>query len=156
MEFDTLKQLVQALEGRGVRYAIFGAVAMTLHGLVRTTEDLDLFLAPTAENVARLRAALYDVYDDPHIDEISAEDLLGDYPSVRYVPPDGSFYIDILVRLGDAFTFADLETVRVPLEGLAATVVSPRTLYRMKKESVRLKDQADAEMLRRRFDLEND
>jgi hypothetical protein len=156
MDFEVLKRLIAALEARMVNYAIFGAVAMTLHGLVRATEDLDLFVAPNAANIARLRDALKDVFDDPHVDEITSADLLGEYPSIRYTPPGGSLYLDILTRLGDVFTFDDLETERVPFEGLTATVVSPRTLYRMKKDTVRLRDRADAEMLRRQFRLEPD
>ena len=66
--------------------------------------------------------------DDPEIDNITAEDLLGDYPAVRYTPPTGSFYIDILMRLGEAFAFADLETERVPYGTLTVTVVTPRML----------------------------
>ena len=151
-----LKRVIAALEARGVEYAIFGAIAMTLHGLVRATEDLDVFVAPDPTNIDRLRHALRDVFDDPHIDEITAVDLLGDYPSVRYAPPLSSFYMDILTRLGEAFAFADLETQRVPVDGLTATVVTPRMLYRMKKGTVRLKDRADAEMLRRQFKLESD
>jgi hypothetical protein len=58
MDFDVLKRLIGALESRGVVYAIFGAVAMTLHGLVRATEDLDLFVRPETGNVERLRLAL--------------------------------------------------------------------------------------------------
>jgi hypothetical protein len=154
VDFAILKRLIAALEARGVCYAIFGAIAMNLHGLVRATEDLDLFVEPEAANVDRLRQALRDVWDDPEIEQISAGDLLGDYPSVRYAPPQSSFYLDILTRLGDAFAFADLETVRVPFDGLTTTVVTPRMLYRMKKDTVRLKDRADAEMLRRQFGLE--
>jgi hypothetical protein len=156
VDFEVLKRVLAALEARGVEYAIFGAIAMTLHGLVRTTEDLDIFVAPDPANIDRLRDALRDVFDDPHIDEITAADLLGDYPSVRYAPPQSSFYMDILTRLGEAFAFADLETQRVPVDGLTATVVTPRMLYRMKKGTVRLKDRADAEMLKRQFKLESD
>ena len=151
-----MKRLLAALEARGVVYAIFGAVALALHGLVRTTEDLDLFVAPEAGNIAKLRDALRDVFADPLIGEISTEDLLGSYPSVRYTPPNGSFYLDILTRLGEAFTFADLETQRVPIDDLTVTVVTPGTLYRMKRDTVRLKDRADAELLRRQFGLDSD
>jgi hypothetical protein len=132
------------LESRGVVYAIFGVVAMTLHGLVRTTEGLDLFVRPKAENIEGLRLALHDVFDDVQIDQITTADLLGDYPSIRYTPPDGTLYIDILTRLGDAFTFDDLDVERLPVEDIHATVVTPRTLYRMKKDTLRLKDRADA------------
>jgi hypothetical protein len=154
VDFAVLRRLVAALEARGVRYAIFGAVAMNLHGLVRTTEAVDIFVAPEAANIDRLRHALHDVFEDPEIEKITAADLLGEYPSVRYAPPDASFYLDILTRLGETFAFADLETTRVPFDGLTVTAVTPRMLYRMKKDTVRLKDRADAEMLRRQFLLE--
>jgi len=47
--------------------------------------------------------------------------------------PSGTFHLDILTRLGEAFHFEDLETQRVPFEELSVTVVTPSTLYRMKK-----------------------
>jgi hypothetical protein len=121
----------------------------------RSTEDLDVFVAPAAENVERLKRALHSVFDDPSIDEISAGDLLGDYPAVQYVPPEGAFHLDILTRLGAAFRWEDLEVLRAGFEGLTVSVVSPRTLYRMKRDTVRAKDRADAEVLRRRFRLED-
>lgn len=79
--------------------------------------------------------------------------MLGDYPAVQYVPPTGAFRLDLLTRLGEAFSFADLEIERVPFDDLTVSVVSPRTLYLMKRDTVRLKDRADAEMLRQRFDV---
>ena len=156
MDFDVLDRVLAALESRGVKYAIFGAVALSLHGLVRNTEDLDIFIAPERSNVEQLKAALRDVVDDPEIDNITAEDLLGDCPAVRYTPPTGSFYIDILTRLGEAFAFADLETERVPYGTLTVTVVTARMLYKMKKDTVRGKDRIDADALRRTFNWEED
>lgn len=155
MDFATVKQVLSAFEREGVRYAIFGAAALNLHGLARFTEDLDVFLDPTADNVAALRRALSSVFDDPSIDQITAEDLLGDYPAVQYVPPAGTFHLDVLTRLGQAFTYADLERMRVPFDDLTVTVVSPRTLYRMKRDTVRLKDKADAALLKERFGIED-
>jgi hypothetical protein len=58
--------------------------------------------------------------------------------------------------LGDAFRFDDLDIVRMPFEDLTVSVASPATLYRMKRNTVRLKDRADAEMLKRRFNLNED
>ncbi len=156
VDFEVIKRLLAGLEREQVRYAIFGAVALNLHGLARFTEDLDLFVEPEAKNIERLRAALRTVVDDPEIENITAEDLLGDYPAVQYVPPDGSFQVDILTRLGTAFSFADLEIERVSIDGLVVSVVTPRTLYNMKKDTVRLKDRADAQMLKERFSLTDD
>jgi len=153
MDFDVLKRVLAALETRGVRYAIFGAVARNIHGLARSTEDLDLFVEPEASNIERLRLALHDAIDDPDIDDITATDLLGDYPAVQYVPPSGAFRIDILTRLGEVYRFSDLETERVVYEELSLTVVTPRMLYRMKRDTVRPKDKIDAAALRLRFDV---
>ena len=153
MDYDTTKQVLAALERHEVHYVVFGAAALNLHGLARFTEDLDLFIAPERENIERLKRALHDVFDDPQLDEISADDLLGDYPAVQYVPPTGTFRLDLLTRLGDAFSFADLEVERMPFDELTVSVASPRTLYLMKRDTVRLKDRADAEMLRQRFDV---
>jgi hypothetical protein len=153
VDFDRLQALLAALERERVDYAIFGAVALNLHGFARFTEDLDLFIAPNAENIERLKRALKAVFEDSSIEEITAIDLLGGYPAVQYVPPDGPFHIDIVTRLGTAFSFADLETERAPFGDLLVTVVTPRTLYRMKRDTIRLKDRADAELLKQRFDL---
>ena len=154
MDFEILKRVLAAFEARGVRYAIIGAVAMNLHGLARSTEDLDIFIEPEAGNIERLKLALHDAIDDPDIDEITAADLLGEYPAVQYVPPDGAFHLDILTRLGDAFAFSELETERVPYEDLLVTAVTPRMLYRMKRDTVRPKDAADAAAIRQRFRID--
>lgn len=156
MELEVTKAVLAALEREKVRYVVFGAVAINLLGLSRATEDLDLFIEPERENIERLKTALRSVFADPCIDEISAEDLMGDYPAVQYVPPVGDFHLDILTRLGEAFLFHDLEAIRVDLDGLLVSVASPRTLYRMKRGTIRAKDWGDAEALRRRFNLEDE
>ena len=154
VNYDKTRDVLAAFEREGVVYAIFGAVALNLHGLARATQDLDIFVSPIEENISKLRAALRSVFDDPHIDEITAEDLLGDYPAVQYVPPQGTFFLDILTRLGEAFTFDDLETERVDFDGIEVTVVTPEMLYRMKCSTVRPQDRADAFRLADHFGFE--
>ena len=156
MDFEAAKQVLAAFEREGVRYAVFGAAALNLHGLARFTEDLDLFIAPTADNIERLRRALQSVFNDPDIEQITAADLLGDYPAIQYVPPEGTFHLDLLTRLGEAFAYDDLEVVRLPFEDVTVSVVSPRTLYAMKKDTVRLKDRADAALLKERFRIDEE
>lgn len=156
MDFDSTKKVLEALERERVKYVVFGAAAINLLGLPRATQDLDIFIAPETENVGRLKAALRSVFDDPHIEEIQADDLIGEYPSVEYVPPQGTFHIDILTRLGEAFRFEDLESQRIDFQGILVSVATPKTLYRMKKSTIRLKDKADAFMLKERFQIEDD
>ena len=83
MDYELTKRVLSASHAHSVEYKVFGGVALNLHGLARATEDLDIFVAPNADNIARLRAALRSVFADPEIDQITAEDLLGDYPAIQ-------------------------------------------------------------------------
>jgi len=150
---DDALRVIASLNEAGVDYVVVGGVALNLHGLVRATEDLDVFVRPDPANVERLRDALKRVWDDPSIDEITAEDLCGDYPAVRYGPPEGELYLDILTRLGEATQFTDLEVEEKDVEGLVVRVATPRSLYRMKRGTVRAIDRADADALRAAFDV---
>lgn len=145
---------LRAFQAAGLEYVLIGAGAMAFHGIVRATEDLDLFIRATPENIERLRAALRAVYQgDPNINEISAEDLLGDYPAVRYYPPSGDLYFDVLTRLGEVASFETVEAEIKEVDGTHIRVATPSALYRLKKGTVRLQDRTDAAALRERFDL---
>jgi hypothetical protein len=154
VNYAASRRILVAFEEEGVRYLVFGGVAMNLHGLPRFTEDLDVFIEPTRENVEAVKRALRRVYDDPNIEEISAEELVGDYPAVQYVPPEGDFHVDILTRLGEAFRFEDLEADETTLDGVNVKLVSPRTLFRMKRDTDRPKDRLDADGLRAKYGFE--
>lgn len=155
MNFDTFLALARALEARQVDYVLVGGMALAAHGLLRATEDIDLFVATDEGNVERLRAALRSVWDDPEIEGIQAADLAGEYPTVRYGPPDDSCVVDIIARLGTEIAYQDLEVETRLVEGVPVRVATPRTLYRMKRDTVRPIDQADAAALRDRFGLED-
>jgi hypothetical protein len=153
MDFDKFLEVLRALAREGVDYVLVGAVALGVHGIVRATEDVDLFIRPDGENVERLKRALRSVWDDPDIAGITADDLAGEYPTVRYGPPGEGFVIDLLSRLGSAFAFEDLESETMSVEGVPARVATPATLYRMKRGTLRPIDQADAAALREKFGL---
>lgn len=153
MDLQAARDVLAALEHHGVEYVLVGGLALGVHGLIRATEDIDLFVNPSSENIERIRAALHEVFQDPSIDEIRSEDLAGEYPVIRYLPPGTAFVIDLMGRVGEAFHYADLESERRSIEGVSITVATPRMLYRMKKDTLRPIDRADAEALRRRFGL---
>jgi hypothetical protein len=156
MSFERFLQVLRALDSHEVEYILVGGVALGVHGLIRATEDIDVFVRPSAENIGRLKAALRAIWNDPDIDQISVDDLAGEYPTVRYGPPGESFVIDLLARLGSAFSYDDLEYERAELEGVPVRVATPKTLYRMKKATVRSIDRADAAALREKFGLAED
>ncbi len=150
-------RVLRAFESAGLEYVLIGASAMGFHGLVRATEDLDLCIRAEPENIERLRRALRSVYDqDPHIEEITNEDLLGDYPAVRYYPPSGDLYFDILTRLGEAANYDTVERQDMQIAGVVVKVATPRALFRLKRGTLRPLDRADAIALRDQFGLEDD
>lgn len=155
MDLDEAKRILAAFEGENVQYVLVGSMAMAAQGLVRATRDLDFFVSPEPENVARLKRALKSLYDDdPNLDQISAEDLAGDYPAVEYVPPHGRYSIDILARLGEALRYDTLEFEELVLDGIRIRVATPAMLYRMKKDTARPQDRLDAETIRQEFGLD--
>jgi hypothetical protein len=156
MEFDKLVELADAMNQEGVEYILFGGAAVNLHGIFRATEDYDFFVRPHPENVAALKRALRRIWNDPQIDEIQDDDMIGSYPSVRYGPPVGEFTIDFVSRLGTAFAYDDLDAEVHNVNGIPIRLATPRTLIRMKRDTVRYKDKDDAEKLRAKFGVTDD
>lgn len=154
IDFKRVLQIVNAFNREGVDYKVFGGIAVILHGLPRNTEDADFFVDPSPENVARIKRALRSIWDDPNIDEIQEDDMIGDYPSFNYNPPNEEYGIDVVSRLGEAFAYADLAAETLEVEGVSVRVVTPETLYRMKKDTVRAHDKQDAAKLRDKFNLQ--
>ena len=157
MDRDEIIRVLRTFEAAGLEYVLIGAAAMGFHGLERATEDLDLFITATPENVERLRAALRQAYDgDPQVNEISSADLLGEYPAIRYFPPTGDLYFDVLTRLGEVASFENVEAEIKEVQGTSVRVATPLALYKMKKGTIREKDHVDAAALKERFNLKDE
>jgi hypothetical protein len=155
VQFDEVMAILEALQQENVDYVLVEGVAVGLHGFERATNDVDLFVRPTEDNVMRLRSALRRVFDDPSIDDIHAEDLAGEFPTIRYGPPEADFYVDILGRLGSAIAYDDLQAQDLDVAGVRVRLATPETLYRMKRDTVRPIDRIDAEVLKEAFRLKD-
>jgi hypothetical protein len=80
--------------------------------------------------------------------------VAGEYPTIRYGPPDADYFIDILGRLGTEIAFDDLAFEPLDVSGTRVNLATPRTLYRMKRDTVRPIDRVDAAVLKEAFRLE--
>ena len=157
MDRDELLILLRALEAAAVDYVLIGATAMGFHGVVRATEDVDMLVRAAPENIERLRAAPRAAFaNDPTVEEIRAEDLLGDYPAVRYYPPRGDLYLDMMTRLGEMASFDSVESELKEIDGVRVRVATPAALHRLKRGTVRAIDRQDAAALRERFGVVDD
>lgn len=155
MTLEEVKAVLAALVREGVDYVVIGSMAMAAQGLPRATQDLDLFVAPDLDNLEALKRALRSLFDDPSVEEIDPQELAGEYPAVEYVPPHGRYSLDFLTRLGEAFSWQDLEagSEMLHLGDLVIRVATPAMLYRMKKDTVRPQDRADAARIQEAFGL---
>lgn len=151
MVLETVKQVAQALWRHQVRYALVGGIALNLHGISRNTLDIDLVIPEDPGNLERLKQALDDVFHDPSIQDISASDLAS-YAVIRYGTPS-DFYIDIILRPGEMFSFEKIETEQVLIEGCPVSLATPAALVRMKSGTMRPQDAADAVCLREKYNL---
>ena len=136
---------------------MIGAMAMGMHGVVRATQDVDMLVRAEKGNIERIRIALRAAYpEDPFVEEIRDDDLLGDYAVVRYCPPSGEYYFDFIAKLGEMVTFESVESEVKDVEGIRIRVATPLALYRLKKGTIRPIDWQDATALRNQFQLEED
>ena len=86
---------------------------------------------------------------------VEDDDMIGDYPSFQYNPPDADYWIDVVSALGEAFAYADLPVTVIEIRGVKINVVTPQTLYDMKKNTIRYKDKIDAYNLRERYNVKD-
>ena len=81
---------------------------------------------------------------------------MGAYPAVRYYPPTGDLYFDVITRLGEAARFETVDREVKIVEGTRVSVATPAALYDLKKATARAKDHQDAVALRERFQLKDE
>lgn len=150
---EDLLRLAAELRRENVDYILVGGMALGFQGLVRATQDIDFFVRPDGANVEALKRAVRRAYDDPEVDDIRPTDL-DQYNVIRYGPPERDYLVDFIARLGEAFSYDDLVSEEMEMDGVWVRVATPRTLYLMKRDTVRPQDRADALALLEKFHLE--
>jgi predicted nucleotidyltransferase len=151
--FNKFLQVIEALEKEEVDYVLIGGFAIVLHGFPRFTQDLDLFIKSQENNVINLQKALYSVFEDETIYEITFTEL-EKYPVIRFGSQEG-FYIDILSKIGTEFSFEDMNYEEIIIEGRKVKIATPETLYKLKEKTYRAVDQNDLLFLQELIDKRN-
>jgi hypothetical protein len=64
VEAEFLQRLVAALDDAGIPYMVAGSLGSSFFGQARATNDADLVIAPTAEQLDRFLSTLGDWYFD--------------------------------------------------------------------------------------------
>jgi len=132
---DELLNALRAFENQSLEYVLIGATAMGFHGLVRATEDVDLLIRPTPENVERLRRALgAGIFRRPECRGYPHGGFAGRLPRCAILPAERRPFFDILTRLGDSARYETVESEVKEVEGVRVRVATPQALYRLKRD----------------------
>ena len=133
--------VIDSLNREGVDYVLIGGFAVVLHGSNRMTEDIDICIRNNEENVERLRKALFSVFKDESIEEITVPEL-ENYSVIRYGNQD-NFTMDIIGNLGEAFSIENIVSEQIEVDGVKVRIATLESLYKMKEKTYRPIDQMD-------------
>jgi len=127
-----------------VKFMIIGGVAIMLHGYVRLTEDLDLWVWANPENAAKIVKAL--IKFGAPMENISEEDFEKEEMIIQLgVKP---IRIDVTTKIeGITFEEAYPNAQKIEIDGKLLPVISINDLIKNKKASGRKKDLIDVERL---------
>lgn len=139
-----LVRVCRLLNQHGVRYLVVGGYACILHGLVRTTEDVDLLVEESVENYQRVIDALSEL-EDHAARELTPQD----FAENMVVKVADEVEVDISRRAWKVAYKEVAPRARVmELAGVQVPYLSLRDLI-ASKETYREQDQADLARLRR-------
>jgi predicted nucleotidyltransferase len=141
---EDVPRVCRLLNDAGARYLLVGGQAVLLHGVVRATRDIDIFVPRELENLERVLDALgelpYRIARELDAREVLQKPItiIGDDPRVDILTfAQGLSFDEAYERRCEI----DVDGVRLPYMGLD-------DLLRMKDTS-RLRDQSDLQSLRR-------
>ncbi len=138
------KEFLKLLNDRGVDYLVIGAYAVNFHGYIRSTDDIDIWIAIRPDNAHRLVEALRAFgFDVPKLrDELF---LLPD-KLVRLGSPPVRIEIATTIS-GVQFDECYSRSVEAVLDGITTRIISLADLRKNKRAAGRGKDLVDLEHL---------
>ena len=148
--------LLAILEDAGVEFIVIGGFAVSAHGHLRATKDLDIVPDPDPENLGRLAAALERLgarvqgTEDFSEDEVVQPDAAGLAQGGNFVLNTDHGRLDILQLVAPELEYADLGAAAIEdsVFGHAVRFCGYEDLVRMKEAASRPEDLIDLRRLR--------
>ena len=124
---------------------IVGGVAVALNGFVRTTEDIDILIEASAENVTRLLDELRN-FGEGHARELSPADFSDSEGAIRIIE---DFPLDVFTMMRGK-RYADLvgSTKTTRIDDVEVRYLNSEALIGLKSDSQRDQDRIDVSALR--------
>jgi hypothetical protein len=150
--FDA-RELFRALAHHDVEYVTIGGIAVQAYGGQRLTQDLDVAIAASTDNLARLAGALLDLDarilgpDGQRSRSVPSAPLLASSDQWHLITAHGP--LDVLTLPAHLGSFADMRgrAHEVPLGDLSIPIAHREDLLKMKRAAGRAQDLADVRLL---------
>jgi len=131
--------VTQTLENLGIFYAIGGSLASSLHGIMRSTLDVDIVADMRLEHIQPLIAALSKEF---YADDEMMRDAIEHKSSFNLIHYETAFKVDIFIRKARAFDQMQLERRRSSVIAIdpeqSVYVTSPEDVILSKLEWYRM------------------
>jgi len=139
------EKLLENLARAEVNFILVGGVAVALNGFVRTTEDVDILIERSPENVARLLDALSG-FGEGHARDLTAGDFDEAEGAIRIIE---DFPLDVFTVMRGK-RYADLiHSIRqTRINDVEVNYLNADALISLKENSKRDKDRIDVSALR--------
>lgn len=150
--FDA-RELFRALSRHNVNYLTIGGIAIQAHGGQRLTQDLDVAIAASTDNVTRLSAALLDLDarilgpDGQRSRSVPSAPLLASSDQWHLITVHGPLDILTLPAHLGSFEAMRARAHEVPLGDLFIPIAHRDDLLKMKRAAGRPQDLADIQLL---------
>jgi len=106
LPLSVLSQVTTTLEQNGVTYVLVGSFASSVHGMYRSTADIDILADITTQQVRPLFEALRDSF---YLDEHIMREAVAQGRSFNAIHFDSVFKVDIFVAGSNEFAITQLK-----------------------------------------------
>lgn len=139
------EKLLAKLARAEVKFIVVGGVAVALNGFVRTTEDVDILIEVSADNVVRLLRELWH-FGEGHARELTAADFSDSEDAIRIIE---DFPLDVFTIMRGK-RYADLigRTKTTRIDDFEIRYLNAEGLIVLKGDSQRDQDRIDVSALR--------
>lgn len=137
---NPFEELLVGLSKAGVEFITVGGLACAFNGYLRATEDVDILIKRSPQNIQTLLSFLAH-YGQGFGSELNEADFSDEEGAIRVIE---EFPIDIFVLMGGNH-YEQLESYieKTFINGFQVPYLSREGLIELKKESVREKDKLD-------------
>ena len=138
------EKLLAKLARADVKFIIVGGVAVALNGFVRTTEDVDILVEASPENITRFLNELGN-FGEGHARELRPADFSDTEGAIRIIE---DFPLDVFTIMRSK-RYADLvgATKSARIDDVHVRYLNPEALIALKSDSLRDQDRIDVSAL---------